>query len=119
MCKCVCMTCMRACMRACVRACLRAHAYIYMYTCACIYIPIWAVGAKGRESCVVLCVVCCVLCAHLYLCVVFRAHNIIHTDTFVLCSVLSSVPSPTLSPTDPVPRGLLTLWATDGPGAQG
>ena len=29
------------------------------------------------------------------------------------------VPSPTLSPTDPVPRGLLTLWARAGVGAQG
>ena len=25
------------------------------------------------------------------------------------------LPSPTLSPTDPVPRGLLTLWARAGP----
>jgi len=31
----------------------------------------------------------------------------------------SREPSPTLSPTDSVPRGLPTLWARAGPGAQG
>ena len=29
----------------------------------------------------------------------------------VVCSMRASSPSPTLTPTDPVPRGLLTLWA--------
>ena len=51
------------------------------------------------------------------------ATGFVRLCTVLLCCctthVATALPSPTLSPTDPVPRGLLTLWARAGPGAQG
>ena len=46
-----------------------------------------------------------------------RGHGF--ADASTTCAV-TAAPSPTLSPTDPVPRGLLTLrpWASSGPQGQ-
>ena len=62
-----------------------------MSMCMCVFVCI------SERTCVCLCIHVC-MCVYMCMCV-----------CMCMCA-----PSPTLSPTDPVPRGLLTLWARAG-----